>query len=678
MKYNLPNRSVLLKTAAFIAATIVVLLLLPANDRQRFTYEENRPWTHSLLTAPFDIPVYRDSTSLRILRDSLESTFIPVYRRVPGAADAVSAKVISANGLEPDDRLRLRSLLDRIYAGGVIDHNTSTMVSDGKLPSVRMIQDNVAKLVPTSGMRSQRDAYALIDSVFAGSESRGAIQRLNLSQLLVPNVVLDTIETDRLHADLLQPASAAIGVIQQGERIVDRGDIVTPQLYQILLTYESLVEARDGGTYSVEFYTGIGQLLFTVIIFAALYVYFFLYRREMFDDPRRIICIVSVIVSFYIFAVVMSRAFASGLYIVPLTIVPILAVVFYDSRTALFSHVCSVLLCSPLSSFPFEFIFIEIIAGMTAIFTLRELSNRSQLLRTAALVFGAYTISYLAVEIMVSGTLSVFSWRLIGYFAINAVLISFAYVLIFVVEKIFGFISVVTLVELADINNPLLRTLSEECPGTFNHSMAVSNLASEAARRIGANVQLVRAGALYHDIGKISNPAFFTENQHGVNPHDALDAKQSARIIISHIADGIKRADKFKLPTVLRDLIKQHHGKGKAKYFYNTYCRDHPDEDVDESYFTYPGPNPQTREASLLMMADTVEAASRSLPEHTPQAISDLVNRLIDAQIADGLHAESPLSFRDIKRIKETFISRLATMYHTRISYPSDPAKKQQ
>lgn len=676
LKYSLPKRSSLIKLAAFVAATLVVLLLLPNDDRQRFTYEENRPWTHALLTAPFDIPVYRDSTSVRQMRDSLEDSFIPVYRRINGAGDAVGDKILAAPGLQPDDRSRLRAIIDRLYTRGIIDNHTSAMIADGKLPSVRMIKDNVAKLVPTEGMRSQRDAYALIDSTFAGSESRGAIQSINLSHLLVPNVVLDTIETDRLHADLLHQASTAIGVIQQGERIVDRGDIVTPQLYQILLTYESLVDNRDGGAYGERFYIGIGQLLFTIIIFGALYLYFFLYRREMWADPRRIVCIVSVVVSFYIFAVVMSRTFASGLYIVPLTIVPILVVVFYDARTALFTHVCTVLLCSPLSSFPFEFIFIEVIAGMTAIFSLRELSNRSELLRTAGLVLAAYIVGYLSVETMISGTLTVFSWRLIGYFAINAVLISFAYVLIFVVEKIFGFISVVTLVELADINNPLLRTLSEECPGTFNHSMAVSNLASEAARRIDANVQLVRAGALYHDIGKISNPAFFTENQHGVNPHDALDAKQSARIIISHIADGMQRADKFKLPAVIRDLIVQHHGKGKAKYFYNTYCRDHPDEDVDEALFTYPGPNPQTREASLLMMADTVEAASRSLREYTPEAISELVNRLIDAQIADGLHSESPLSFRDIKRIKETFASRLATMYHTRISYPADPAKK--
>jgi putative nucleotidyltransferase with HDIG domain len=268
-------------------------------------------------------------------------------------------------------------------------------------------------------------------------------------------------------------------------------------------------------------------------------------------------------------------------------------------------------------------------------------------------------------------SLNSFSWKLIGFFAVNMVLTSFAYVLIFVVEKIFGFTSVVTLVELSDINNPVLRELSEECPGTFQHSLAVSNLASDAARRVDANVQLVRAGALYHDIGKIKNPAFFTENQHGVNPHDALDPIQSARIIISHVTDGLRRAEKAKLPTVIRDIIAQHHGRSTARYFLTTYQNAHPGEDVDPAPFTYPGPNPQSKEASLLMMADVVEAASRSLPSHDPQSIANLVNRLIDAQVAAGLHSESTLSFRDITIIKQAFIDRLRTMYHARVAYPS-------
>jgi putative nucleotidyltransferase with HDIG domain len=254
----------------------------------------------------------------------------------------------------------------------------------------------------------------------------------------------------------------------------------------------------------------------------------------------------------------------------------------------------------------------------------------------------------------------------------------FAYILIFIIEKVFGFVSVVTLVELSDINNPLLRQLSEQCPGTFQHSMAVSNLAADAASRISANVQLVRAGALYHDIGKLENPAFFTENQRGINPHDALEPVRSAEIVIQHVTDGLKRATKAKLPNVIYDFISQHHGRGKAKYFYITQCQKHPNEVIDEAIFTYPGPNPTTKETSIMMMADAVEAASRSLPEHSLSAITALVNRIIDSQIEEGLHNDSPISFRDIKIIKDAFINRVSTMYHSRVVYPEDKNSSQQ
>ena len=271
---------------------------------------------------------------------------------------------------------------------------------------------------------------------------------------------------------------------------------------------------------------------------------------------------------------------------------------------------------------------------------------------------------------MQTGTLNKMEGRTFGCFGINAILISFSYVLMFLVERVFGYTSRVTLVELSDTNSPLLRELSEECPGTFNHSMAVSNLASAAAQAIGANVQMVRTGALYHDIGKIKNPAFFTENQHGINPHDSLDPIQSSRVVTGHVRDGLAMAEKAKLPEKIREFITEHHGAGKARYFYNTYCNLHPGEEVDPAPFTYPGPNPQSKETSLLMMADAVEAASRSLKEHTPEAISGLVNKIIDGQIAEGLHNESPISFRDVQAVKESFIQRLRTMYHSRISYP--------
>lgn len=672
---KMPSRRAFTLGFYFIVSVVIVLLFLPQKSEQQFTYIENRPWNHSLLTAPFDIPIFRDSTTVRILSDSIRDNFIPVYSFRESVKDGVLESLDNDVLLEDHEKSRIKAYMEGLYTVGIVDNNTASKISSGDIKNIRIINENELRTVVGSQFRSQREAYVLLDSLLKRSLPSTSLPAINLSGLVQPNVLLDTLENDRLLTDALQQASTAVGVIQQGERIIDRGDIVNPQLYQVLLTYEEMMSNRDLTNSKEVFYTDAGAALYTILLFAAIFMFFFLYREEWWKSDLRILCVLSLILGFYIFAVFLSNAFAAGLMVIPFTILPILMVVFYDSRTALFTYMVELLLCLTLSTFPLEFIFVEFIAGLIAIFSMKELSRRSQLLRTAAWVFLAYAVSYLSVELMTTGTINEFTWRIIGYFIINAVLISFAYILIFVVEKVFGFTSMVTLVELSDINNPLLMALSEECPGTFQHSMAVSNLAAEAARKIGANVQIVRTSALYHDIGKLSNPAFFTENQHGVNPHDQLTPEQSAKVIIGHIKDGMKRAEKANLPKVIRDMITQHHGLGKAKYFYITECRRKGEENVNPEDFTYPGPNPQTLEASLIMMADAVEAASRSLSEHTTESITTLVNRIIDGQIAEGLHADSPLSFKDVSIIKQCFINRLRTMYHARIAYPTELKK---
>ncbi|MBQ9077448.1 MAG: HDIG domain-containing protein [Muribaculaceae bacterium] len=670
------------RSLLFVAATFIIVYFLPRSGIQDYYYEINRPWSYSLLTAPFDIPVHLDSVRAVQVKDSIDVTFLPVFKRDTGVdrsvVDEFSECVNSDAGsvLSPSERGQLTEYVRRLFADGIVDQEVYSGIESGKLPYVRFIKGNVATNVPTSGYKSPRVAYATLDSVFSNPRYRAVIETSGLSRLLVPNVVCDTVASKRLRDELYRKAMAPVGVIQQGERIIDRGDIVTPQLYTVLKTYDGMMAEKGLGRDNGNIYPLLGQMLFVIILLAALYCYLYFFRRDMYDDFRSIVFIMLMVVGFTVLAFFMTQTFRNGLYVVPFTIIPIMMLIFFDARTGLFCHIITVMLCSITATFPLEYVFIQFIAGITAINSLKELSQRSQLIRTATLVFLAYSLSYVAVVVMLSGSVEDISLRMFGFFGINALFISFAYVLIFIFERLFGFTSMVTLVELSDINNPLLRELSEECPGTFQHSMSVSTLASDAALRVGANVQLVRAGALYHDIGKINNPAFFTENQHGVNPHDALSPVQSARVVIGHVTDGLKRAEKAKLPAVVRDFITEHHGHGKAKYFYNTYCNAHPDEEVDESQFTYPGPNPRSKETSILMMADSVEAASRSLAEHTPEAISSLVERIINAQIADGLHDDSPLSFRDVRLIKESFISRLRTMYHARISYPADPVAK--
>lgn len=673
---KLPSRNTTYLALIFLVATVVVVYFMPGDSKHKFSYELNRPWNYELLTAPFDIPVYRDSATVKQMIDSIDRTFVPIYRRDEAALERVEAVISDATNLSSGTRSRLLTTVRRIYDGGVIDAQTAAMIDQGNLPEVTFNEDNIKVGYATDAMISQRDAYAMIDSVFSSSPERAEIQKLGLANVIVPSIIEDRKASDQYRETLIQPVVAAIGVIQQGERIIDRGDRVSPQVYQVLKSYEQTLEKMGRHDRNRRMNTLSGQIIFVVCLFSMIFVYFILYYPDTLVSVKKMLAVMLLVSGFFIFAVAMSKVVSSGLYIVPLAILPVVIVVFFDARTAFFVYVTEVLLCAVLASFQLEFIFVEILAGGAVVFSLKELSKRSQLLRSALIALGTYIAGYVAVELMSTGSLSSMSGRLVGYFAINSVLISFAYILIFIFEKLFGLTSVVTLVELSDINNPELRKLSTECPGTFQHSMAVSNLASEAAHKIGANVQLVRAGALYHDIGKIENPAFFTENQYGVNPHDVLTPAQSARIIIGHVTDGVRRADKSKLPAVVKDFILQHHGKGKAKYFYIKEQQAHPDEEVDPAPFTYPGPNPRTREASLLMMADAVEAASRSLTDHSEAAISALVNKLIDQQVADGLHNDSPLSFRDISQIKEAFIKRLRSMYHGRVSYPPEAKAK--
>lgn len=657
---------------AFVAAATMIVYFMPRMTRNHYTYEENRPWAYSLLRAPFDIPVYRDSATVKRMTDSIDNSLVPIFRRDDAQGRQVMARIAAADSIPRHMRSRLEAALARVYRQGIVDAATAALIARGELTEVKFNENNVNVTRKTSNYLSQRGAYAYIDSLMSGADAHRAFQAAGLSALLLPNIVEDREATRQYRESLIQPVVAGVGLIQKGEKIIGPAEIVTPQLYQVLQTYELMLDKQSSFDRSQRINSYAGKAIFVMLLLGMLYTYMYFYLPGGMQRVKLVLLPLLLLVVFFIFTVLVSKVFRSGIYTVPLAILPIMVAVFYDSRTAFFSYVIEVLLCAVAASYPLEFVSVEMVAGTFVLFSLRDLSRRSQLLRSALVGFVAYVASYVGFELMMAGTLGALSWRLIGYFGINAVLISFAYILIFVVEKLFGLVSTVTLVELSDINNRTIRELSRECPGTFQHSMAVSNLATEAAHRIGANVQLVRAGALYHDIGKIDNPAFFTENQYGVNPHDALTPVQSAGIIVRHITDGLRRAEKAKLPKAVRDLIAQHHGRGRAKYFYTMECRNHPDKEVDPAPFTYPGPNPQTREASVLMMADSVEAASRSLTDHSPEAISNLVNRLIDGQVADGLHNESPLSFRDIKEIKETFISRLRSMYHARVQYPSE------
>lgn len=680
------KRDSLIRIGLLIAATVLLMLLLPHSDTQRYNYELNQPWRYPLLMADFDMEVKRDSISAQQMRDSIDRSYVPIVRRLPEVADrsVESFRSEIADKTPPAATEALTRLLRRIYVYGVVDASVYQQIHQGPTQDLRVSNhENGASSLTTidgSSMLSPARAFEFMDSAYR-ADGAPPIEEHNdeiakaLQSALVPDIVIDTLADSKYRSQEYLAADASIGVIKKGQRIVDRGEIITPQIYTNLNNYMQKMEELHTGDNNVTYFY-IGQTLYILICFIGLYVFMYLYRSTFYNSTRKMTFLVAFITLFTLFAILMSEFFANGIYLVPFAAVPVVLIVFFDARTGIFALLTTIILSCLVALYPYQFIFMELFAGLAAAFSIRTLTRRSQLLRTAFITLFAYIIAYTITKILTDGNLLGFEWRMIGIFTINAVVLSFVYILIFVVEKIFGFTSQVTLVELSDINSPLLRRLAEEAPGTFQHSVQVSTLASEAARAIGANTQLVRTGALYHDIGKLDSPIFFTENQHGINPHSGLNPETSAQKIISHVTKGIEYAQKNKLPLVIRQFIPEHHGKSLARYFYNTAVNSNPDKEIDKSRFMYPGPNPQSRETAILMLADSVEAASRSLQDFSPESISNLVDKIVDDKVKEGLLNDSPLSFRDVQTIKDSFKKRLATIYHSRVSYPE--LKKQE
>ena len=462
-----------------------------------------------------------------------------------------------------------------------------------------------------------------------------------------------------------------MGQVQVGQKIVDRGQIVDEYTYNVLLSMERYQQGRAKSTAERLTLLG-GQVFYITLMVMLLFFYFLQFRNDYLDRGRMAIFVLCMFIIFPLITYTMIKHQLMSVYVIPYCILPIFLRIFMDSRTAFITHTLTIFTCAIALRHPFEFVLTQMVAGLVAIYSLRQLSQRSELFRSAGAVILATLGTYLCIDALQGNfftTDGVDRWTYI-YLCIAGILSLISYLLLIPIERIFGFTSTVTLVELSNINNEVLRRLSEDAPGTFQHSMQVANLAAEVANRLGAKSQLVRTGALYHDIGKIQNAVFFTENQSGTNPHDELTFEQSAQIIIQHVQNGLKLAEKYKLPAAIREFIQTHHGRSMVRYFYVSFKNQYPDREIDKSLFTYPGPNPTTQEQAILMMADAVEAASRSLPEYTEESINAMVDKIIDAQVSEGYFKECPITFLDIAEAKEVFKDKLKTIYHTRIQYP--------
>ena len=649
---------------------------MPNEGKFNYQFDINKPWKYGLLQASFDFPIYKNDLQVQKEQDSILADYQPYFQIDKEAEKNVLSKLREdynktlRHSLPGTDYVRyIERTLKALYEDGIIAGNDLKRMEEDSIIAIRLVDKNVATSRFIDQLYTVKEAYEYLLNADTAHYKKKILQQCSLNDYITPNLVYDEEKSEAAQKDLLSNISWANGFVLNGQKIIDRGEIVDEQTYNILESLRKEWEKRSDSVQEKRL-TLAGQILYVGIFLFCFMAYLELFRADYYERKGTLTLLFALIVFFPVLSSIMVEQNLSSIYVVPFAMIPIIVRVFLDSRTAFMAHVTIILLCSITLRFPHEFILLQVVAGMVAIYSLRELSQRSQLLRTALVVFISYALLYFAFELIHEDDLTKLNTRMYIYFMINGILLLFAYPLLFLLEKIFGFTSDVTLVELSNINNSLLREMSEVAPGTFQHSLQMANLAAAAANKIGGKSQLVRTGALYHDIGKMVNPAFFTENQSGVNPHQSLSYEQSAQVIISHITDGLKLAEKHNLPKVIKDFISTHHGRGLTKYFYISYKNEHPDEEVDQEKFRYPGPNPFTKEQAVLMMADSVEAASRSLPEYTEESISTLVDKIIDTQVSEGYFKECPITFKDIATVKALFKEKLKTMYHTRISYP--------
>ena len=676
-KSHFSYKDLLYKMLIFITTVSIIVYFLPKEGK--FNYDEfeiNTPWKYGLLQASFDFPIYKNEQQVQKEQDSILATYQPYFHLDKEIGKNMQKKLKEdynknlRNVLPVANYIRyIERTLEAIYNHGIISAEAIALINQDSIERIQLIDKNIGIEKKAEELYTIKEAYEHLLDVDTAYYDKRILQLCNLNNYLTPNLIYDKEKSESSKKDLLSKISWSNGYVLNGQKIVDRGEIINEQTYNILLSLRKEWEDRSKSTKETRM-TIFGQVLFVSIFVLFFMIYLELFRNKYYERKGTLTLLFALVVIFPVILSIMVAQNIGSVYVVPFAMIPIIVGIFLDSRTAFVAHIIIVLLCSITLRYPYEFMVLQIGAGMAAIYSLRELSQRSQLFRTAVIVFACYALLYFAFALIQDDELTKLNTRMYIYFGINGILLLFAYPLLFVLEKTFGFTSNVTLVELSNINNSLLRKMSEIAPGTFQHSLQMANLAAEAANRIGANSQLVRTGALYHDIGKTLNPAFFTENQSGTNPHKSLSYEQSAQVIINHITDGIKLAEKHNLPKVIKDFIRTHHGAGVAKYFYISYKNEHPDEEVDMSMFSYPGPNPFTKEQAILMMADAVEAASRSLPEYTEESINGLVEKIVDGQVSDGYFKECPITFKDIALVKALFKEKLKTVYHTRITYP--------
>lgn len=650
----------------------MIVYFMPREKFTSYNFAPNTPWNHDQIIADFDFVINKSTKSINEEKDSIRNNFRPFFKYNAKLGAEEFRNLYSGSELK-----EYANCLDALYKDGIVSDDDAVIIRSRNNNEINFTHDRDTVTKDAGRFVSVSEAFETLlnaDTILTSE----MLVSMEPEKFIMPNYVFDTLLSEKELNRQLAKVETRIGTVVKGQRIINRGDIIDDNSYRTLETYfTTLNEMESAKNFDSRLNIFIGQVLFIIICMMILVGYLYIYRPEIARSNNKFIF---TLLSATIFPVIVGFAVGHGgisVFIFPFAIVPMMLCLFIDHNTALITHCITIMMCSIMTGSPYEFVMLQTVAGISAILSLKELSSRSQMFRCVFITLVTYAVVYMCYELIIESDLSKMKYNMYMYFTVSAALMLFIYPLMFIVEKTFGFVSNVTLIELSNLNCKLLQKMSQETPGTFQHSMQVGNLAAEAARALGANSLEVRTGALYHDIGKMNNPIYFTENQSGgINPHDALTPEESAKIIIRHVTDGLSIADHEHLPKKIKDFITTHHGTSKAGYFYITYKNNHPGEEIDDSMFTYPGTKPSTKEQAILMLADCVEAASHSIKEYTAENIDALVEKIVNAKLQEGELSMAPVTFQDVDTIKSIFKKRLKAIYHTRISYPGEKKAK--
>jgi cyclic-di-AMP phosphodiesterase PgpH len=671
----------LFKGFLFLVSIAIIVYLVPRETKFQFEIKnlQGKAWPFETLIAPFDFPVLKGPEEVKREKLEIQKKARPYFRMDPEIgkrASSAALKEIADSPLSESEKRRMaavaRQILDSVYNTGIINLPDSIAKAAGNDPSfpIAIIFQNLEEEKPVSSFFTAKSAGDLIYSFFKSDyPNRNFIINV-LENNLNHNVEFDTETTAKVLRQSMSEISFTKGGIMREQSIISRGEIVTPEKQRILESLAAEYQNQTGGRTNYLQVLG-GQMLGVSICMTLLIAFLFLFRKDIFSEPNKIIFILLLMILMILMGTIALKYELTNYYILPFCILPVIIRTFYDTRLALFVHLVTILILSLVMPSPFEFIFLEVTAGIAAIFSIVSMRKRAQIFISGTWIFIAFSLSYTALSLLHDTGFGSISTTRYFNFGVSAALTLFSYPLIYAFEKGFGFVSDVSLMELSDTNSALLRELASKAPGTFQHSIQVADIAEEIVRMIGGNPLLARTGALYHDIGKMEAPPFFVENQvSGINPHDELEFEESARIIISHVIKGVEKARKAGIPDQVIDFIRTHHGTTTTRFFYRSYLQMNPDGTATENDFKYPGPLPYSRETAAVMMADSVEASARSLKNFDAASLENHVEKIINGLVEQEQFVNSDITFRDITKIKKLLKKKLGNIYHHRIEYP--------